>query len=85
MTKGVLPHPKRRFAPAMGQDAHSNGKNSRVISAVYCIALWFYCHFIIRYERYLNIQIFQYKSAFKISMSKIVIYMEFKSRILLAN
>ena len=25
-TKGVLPDLKRRLAPAMGQDAHSNGK-----------------------------------------------------------
>ena len=25
-TEGVLPHSKRRFAPAMGQDPHSNGK-----------------------------------------------------------
>ena len=51
-TKGVLSHSKRRLAPAMGQDAHSNGKNNnQVIFAVYCIILWFYCHFIIeRYE-----------------------------------
>ena len=27
-TKGVLPHPKRRLVPAMGQDAHSNGKKN---------------------------------------------------------
>ena len=32
-----------------------------------------------------NVQVFQYKTAFKISMSKIVICMEFKSRLLLAN
>ena len=54
-TKGVLPHSKRRLAPAMGQDAHSNRKNNRVISAVYCIVLWFYYHFIIeRYEHYIK-------------------------------
>ena len=80
-------HPKRRLAPAMGKTPTQMEKKCRVISAVYCIVLWFYCHFII--ERYdhcsQNVHIFQYKTAFKISMSKIVIFVEFKSRLLLAN
>ena len=54
VTKDVLPHPKRRLAPAMGQDADSNvKKKSRDIAAVRRIVLWFHCHFLIeRYEHY---------------------------------
>ena len=51
--KGVLPDQKTRLTPAMGQDAHSNVIKNRVIAAVHCIVLLFYCHFAIElYEHY---------------------------------
>ena len=45
-TKGVLPHSKRRLSPAMGQDAHSNGK---IIIELFMPYIASFCGFLLSF------------------------------------